>query len=98
MDAASDQDVLCKIEFISINPVAYLVTPQAPTYVVNYGGSEHKVQPTFLGNNYASFGAYNAGKKVLGMQLIQRVVLVDEQRTDNIKQGVQLIFESKKKL
>lgn len=98
MDAASDQDVLCRIEFISTNPVAYLVTPQAPTYVVNYGGKEHKVQPTFLGNNYASVGTYNAGKKVLGMQLIQGMVIEDGQRTAYLKNGVQLVFESKKKL
>ncbi len=95
--AADDQTITCRIGFIKTSPVQFLINPQSPSYNLNYGGKDHKVQIAFYVNSYSSFGSYNLTKKVLQMQIVEAAVFLDGKQTAYLKTGVPFVFVSTKK-
>lgn len=94
---AAAQSITCRIGFIKTSPVQYLINPQSPTYNLNYGGKNHKIQIAFYVNSYNSYGSYDLTKKVLQMQIIEAAVFLDGKQTAYLKKAVPFVFVSTKK-
>jgi len=95
LTAASNQDINCGIEFLNSSPVQFLINPKAPSYKVNYNGSECTVQIAFYTNNYASFGSYDISKDFFEMQIVAGAVYVNGQLTQQFQTLLPFIFEAK---
>ncbi|MBQ9649171.1 MAG: DUF4840 domain-containing protein [Prevotella sp.] len=98
LEAAPDQPLNCRIGFINMSPIEFLINPQTLTYNLNYSGSDHKVQVLFYVNNTYSYGTYNASSRELGMQLIIGALYIDEKQSTYMTTDVPLIFISDTKL
>ena len=63
--------VNAKIGFYKQNPPAFLINPEPVQFNVNNAdGSVTDIRIVFAGNYFSSFGAYNAEKRTLGVNLI----------------------------
>ena len=63
--------VNAKIGFYKQNPPAFLINPEPVQFNVNNAdGSVTDIRIVFAGNYFSSFGAYNAEKRTLGINLI----------------------------
>lgn len=87
----------CKIGFIGVNPVTFLINPGTLTYNVNYGGKDHKLQFVFYVNNYYSWGSYTSATKAMGMQIVLAGVYEDSTlKSDYLTaQGVVFVIQTK---
>lgn len=94
--SANDIDIECYIGFINVSPVQYLINPQTPSYTVNYGDKEHKIQVPFLASNYYSFGSYDQTQNLMEMQIIEAGLYIDGQLTDYLTTSIPFAFYSKK--
>jgi len=92
LSMAPDQDIECRIGFIDIAPVQWLINPKTPTYQLNTGDGEHKVQVAFYANNTYSFGMYNASKSEFLMQIIEGAIYLDGKLTSYLTADVPFIF------
>ena len=69
----------CYIGFIKIDPVTFLVNPYTDAFNLLYDGKTREVQIGFLVNNYVSYGAWSAEKKLLQMQIVEGGIFIDGQ-------------------
>ncbi len=79
LEAQPDQDMNCYIGFIKIDPVTFLVNPYTDAFNLLYEGKTREVQIGFLVNNYVSYGAWSAEKKLLQMQIVEGGIFIDGQ-------------------
>lgn len=79
LEVRPDQDISCYIGFIRIDPVTFLVNPFTEAFDLLYEGKTREVQVGFLVNNYVSYGAWSAEKKLLQMQIVQGGIFIDGQ-------------------
>ena len=87
----------CYIGFYSLNPVAFIINPVAPSYNVNYDDKEHKVQVAFYVNSSFSYGAYNSTKKLIQMQIVEAAIYVDgKYEKKMLENGVPFMLSAKK--
>lgn len=77
MEAEPDQTISCKIEFITKEPLQFLINPGTLTYYLHYAGVDHKVYVVFLGNSGYSFGNYDTLKDELSMQIVESNLYID---------------------
>ncbi len=95
--AQADVDLKCYIGFYSLNPVAFIINPVAPSYNVNYDDKEHKVQVAFYVNSSFSYGAYNSNKKQIQMQIVEAAIYVDGKYDKKLlEKGVPFVLSAKK--
>jgi len=78
LEAQPNQDMICYIGFIGINPVTFLVNPYTDAFYLFSGVETRKLQIGFLMNNYFSYGAWSAEKKLLQMQIVQGGIFIDD--------------------
>lgn len=90
--AAVPPTLTCRIGFIRVSPVLFLINPIAPSFQLHYGGMEHTVQVAFYVNNSYSFGSYDTAQKILRMQLIEGAIYVDGVLTDQLSEPLALVF------
>ncbi|OYP54864.1 DUF4840 domain-containing protein [Segatella bryantii] len=67
----------CYIGLVQLKPIAILINPTSPTFNVNYGGKEHKVQFSFALNNSYSYGLYTTNPKSFELQIINIGMYID---------------------
>lgn len=71
------QDLTCKTRYVRLSPVEWVFVPTAASYSVNYKDkADAKVQIAFASNGYC-YGAYNATKSAVQMQVVVAGVYVD---------------------
>lgn len=96
LEAAPAQDLKCRIGFVQTSPVAFIANPITPTFNLNYGGADHKVQVVFYINNTASYGVYSAAGKAMTIQLIEGPLFIDGKQTSYQTQSVPLLMTGNK--
>ena len=97
LEAAPDQPLDCRIGFVNMSPVEFLVNPYTLTYNLNYSGADHKVQVLFYGNTTYSYGTYDSTSHELGVQIIIGALYIDEKQSTYMTTDVPLIFISDSK-
>lgn len=97
LENAEPRDLDCKIDFFSLNPVAFYINPITPSYQLTYGGATHQVQIAFYVNSYVSQGNYQPSTQMMSMQIVAGGIFVDGKQTDVLKSGVPLVFMAEKK-
>ena len=90
---APDQDINCRIGFITNNPIQWLINPAALCYKVQFEGAEHVVYVRFYINRTYSFGRYNASAKNVVMQIVESDIVMDGKETGYLKQATPFAFE-----
>ncbi len=71
------QDIVCKTRYVRLSPVEWVFAPTAASYTVDYNGkTDSKVQIAFASNGYC-YGAYNATKSTVQMQVVVAGVYID---------------------
>jgi len=94
--AADAQSITCRIGFYKASSIQFLVNPLAPTYNLNYGDKNHKVQVAFYGNNYNCIGYYDQSTGLLQVQLIEAAIYVDDKQTTVLPTGIPFLLIGKK--
>lgn len=87
IEEAPTQDLTCRMGFVQTSPVGFLLNPVTPTFNLNYGGADHKVQPVFYSNNTQSSGYYTANTKQVTMQIIHGAIFIDSKQSSDLKNG-----------
>ena len=91
-----DQDINCRIGFITNNPIQWLINPSAPCYKVQLEGAEHVVYVGFYVNTTSSFGRYDSTNKQVVMQIVEGAIFMDEKETGYLTQAIPFAFEADK--
>jgi hypothetical protein len=86
-------DIDCKIGFVTLSPIQFIINPSTVTFTMNWNGKDHKVQIPFMINYSRSFGQYNSNKNILSMQIAAAAIYVDEKPT-SLMDGKFYLFES----
>ena len=86
-------DIDCKIGFVTLSPIQFIINPSTVTLTMNWSGKDHKVQIPFMINYARSFGQYNSNKNILNMQIAAAAIYVDGQPT-SLLDGKFYLFES----
>lgn len=87
------QDITCRIGFIRVSPVQWLINPETVTYEdVSYNGTSHKLQVLFYINNFYSFGAYNADSNVMQLQILAAGAYLDGKYDSSLMKTKPFIF------
>lgn len=96
--ALPDQDLTCRIGFVSMNPIQFLINPVTPKFTVKMGDGNHDIQPAFYGNNLYSYGSYDYTKKEFYMQIIEGAIFLDGKETAYLTSATPFAFiETQKK-
>lgn len=97
LTTAASVDMTCQISFVKTSPVTFLINPITPSYNLTYGGIIHQVQIPFYTNNGYTFGAYNATKGLLQMQIVEGGIYVDGKATTFLKAATPFLLYATKK-
>lgn len=91
------QDLKCITKYVRVSPAEFVFAPTAANYTVKYGNKDNaKVQIAFASNGYC-YGAYNATRQLVQMQVVVAGVYVDgEYMKDLLKQPFAFYIEAKK--
>lgn len=92
LENASPINIDCVIDFASVSPVAFFVSPITPSLTLTYGGQQHRVQVVFYVNNSYSFGQYAPSNKILQMQIIAAAIWVDGVQTTYLSNSTAYLF------
>lgn len=97
LKAERPRDMKCYIDFTQVSPVTFFINPTLQSFTLNYSGKNHLVQIAMLGNNIYSFGAYDASKKLLQMQIVEAAIYVNGILQKNtLSSAVPFVFKANK--
>ena len=94
---APDQDINCRIGFITKNPIQWLINPAAPCFNIQFDGAEHKFYVGFYVNSTNSFGRYTSNDKMVEMQIIEGAIFMDNNETGYLTTATPFAFVAEKK-
>ncbi len=97
IEALPDDDLECRIGFVKVSPVQFLVNPRTFTYQLTMDGASHQVQLVFLANNVYSFGGYDASTRLMEMKIIEAAIYVDGARSAYLATNTPFLFISEAK-
>ncbi len=89
-----DADLECRIGFVKVSPVQFLVNPKTVSNKLMIDGAEHLVQIVFYANNVYSFGSYDASLKMMEMKIVEAAIFLDGQQTGYLTSGTPFLFIS----
>lgn len=93
---APAQDLVCRTNYVQQSPVGFYLNPVFPTYTLNYGGADHKVQVAFYTNSNISSAIYDTSTKTMQMQVAEGAIYIDSKQSGDLKNGSAFTLIGKK--
>lgn len=92
LTAAPNQDLVCRIGFVEMTPVQWLINPKSPCYELTTSDGAHKLNVAFYANSSYSIGVFNTTKSEFVMQIIEGAIYLDGKLTSYLTSDTPFIF------
>jgi len=92
IETLPDADLECRIGFVKVSPVQFLVNPKTVSQKLVIDGEEHLVQLVFYANNVFSFGNYDTTTKQMDMKIVEAAIFIDGQRSAYLSVSTPFLF------